>query len=159
MTQNWAASTVANLVTVANRLNRWLIEIPENIQQNGFVFFRLPDLILVAFFCTWNRTLAMTSQCGWLTVKNSLITFVRISFGGTKSWVNWHNTFPYTWAAGRVANLMRWNRISIFSVVCIITSGSSCTMPLQRSVFSSCSFDPANRGYFSYWDSSIEIEI
>lgn len=49
---------------------------------------------------------------------------------------------PYTSAAGRVANLMRLNRISIFSVDWTITSGSSCIMPLHRSVFSSCSVEP-----------------
>lgn len=45
-------------------------------------------------------------------------------------------------AAGRVASLIRWKQVSIFSVVCIITSGSSCTIPLHFSVFSNCSFEP-----------------
>lgn len=43
---------------------------------------------------TWNRIFAMTSQCGWLSVSNSFITLVRISFGGIRSVVSWHNTSP-----------------------------------------------------------------
>lgn len=92
---------------------------------------------------TWNRIFAMTSQCGWLNVSNSFITLVRISFGGTRSVVSWHNTSPYRRAVSTVAIFMRLNRTSIFSVDWTIISGSSWTMPLDRSVFSNCSAEPA----------------
>lgn len=91
---------------------------------------------------TWNRIFAMTSHCGWVNDRNSLMTLVRISFGGTRSRIIWHKTFPNISPALGVVYLIRWNNMSIRSVDCNITSGSSWTMPFEFSVFFSWSFEP-----------------
>lgn len=43
---------------------------------------------------TWYTIVAITSPCGWFIARNSFMTFVNISFGGTKSRIIWHSTCP-----------------------------------------------------------------
>lgn len=84
----------------------------------------------------------MTSHCGWVNDRNSLMTLVKISFGGTRSRIIWHKTFPNISPVQGVVNLIRWNKMSMRSVDCNITSGSSWTMPFEFSVFFSWSLEP-----------------
>ena len=91
---------------------------------------------------TWKIIVAMQTQFDWFMMRSSLMTLVKISFGGNKSRKICPNTRPKTSASSIVAVRILVNKISIFSVDCIMISGSSCTIPFDFSVFSSCSKEP-----------------
>lgn len=78
----------------------------------------------------------------WFKISSSLIIFVNISFGDNKSFKICPKTLPKISASSCVEFLILPNKMSIFSVYCITNSGSSCTIPFDFSVFSSCSKDP-----------------
>lgn len=143
--KNLETNRSTNPVVMPANQSRLLIEKPWGAKEKQKKKNSIQNcwrLINKLHFLTWNRIFAMTSHCGWLNDRNSLMTLVKISFGGTRSRIIWHKTFPNISPVHGVVYLIRWNSMSMRSVDCNITSGSSWTMPLEFSVFFSWSFEP-----------------
>lgn len=140
--ENSETNKSTNPEAMSTNRNRWPIEKPLNKKWNS----KMNEIIQFnPIRLTWKSIFAITSHWGWFSDRNSLMTLVKISFGGTRSRIIWHKTLPNISPVHGVVNLIRWNRMSMRSVDCSMTSGSSWTIPFEFSVFFSWSFEPVFR--------------